>query len=88
MKFRKKLRRFLRDKRNPPTVVICRSGQATLSPKVHVVVSSARGMQSVFTWNADDQGEACATLHGRSLAEIAGLRLIDERDGRSGASTA
>lgn len=35
--------------------------------------------RSVYDFPADEQGEARASLHGRDLAEIAGLPLCDRR---------
>lgn len=65
--------------RHPPVVRISRSGQATARPQVHVSAVGRHGSQSVYTWDADEQGEACATMYGRSLAEIMQRRLVDER---------
>lgn len=60
-------------------VVIDRWAQATQRPKVSVGVNSRRGSQSVYTYDATEQGEACASLYGKGLADILGVRLIDRR---------
>jgi hypothetical protein len=60
-------------------VVINRWGQRTPKPQVTVSVGSIRGSQSVYTFNSDDQGEASATMYGRSLAYILVIRLVDQR---------
>lgn len=74
------IKRWWRNLRNPPAVIISRSGQATSRPQVHVSVASViGGTQGVYTWDATDQGEACATMYGKGLAEIMQRRLIDER---------
>lgn len=65
--------------RYPPVVVICHAGQATPRPQVHVSVEGINGLQGVYTWDADAQGEACATMYGKGLAEIMQRRLIDKR---------
>ena len=65
--------------RRPPVVVISRSGQKTDSPKVHVSVASINGSQSVYTWEANDVGEASALMHGRGLANIIRRKLVDRR---------
>lgn len=72
-------KQWWRNFRRPPAVVISRSGQATERPQVHVSVASISGSQGVYTWDATDQGEACATMYGRGLAEIMKRRLIDTR---------
>lgn len=61
------------------TIRISRSGWKTPSPQVHVSACSRRGAQSVYSWPADDVGEARATMYGKTLAEILGLPLVDER---------
>jgi hypothetical protein len=61
------------------TIRINRSGWKTPSPQVHVSACSRRGAQSVYSWPADDVGEAKATMYGKTLAEILGLPLVDER---------
>jgi len=67
--------------RNPMgCVVITPWGQRTPRPQVSVGVASIRGAQTVYTYDANDQGNASATMHGRSLARILGCRLVDERD--------
>lgn len=65
--------------RHPPVVRICHSGQATPRPQVHVSACGRYGSQGVYSWDADEQGEACATMYGRGLAEIMQRRLVDER---------
>jgi len=68
-----------RNIRRPPVVRISRSGQLTPRPQVHVSVAGLSGSQTVYTWDADDQGEACATMYGRGLASIMRRKLVDER---------
>jgi hypothetical protein len=65
--------------RRPAVVTIKRWGQATSRPQVTVSVLSERGSQSVYTFDCTEQGEASATMHGRSLAHILGLKLVDQR---------
>lgn len=74
-----KLRHWIRERRNPPVVVIDRSGQATARPQVMVSVQSVNGSMTVDAWVSNDQNEALATMFGESLAHITGLRLIDLR---------
>jgi hypothetical protein len=68
-------------------VTIERWGQATPRPKVSVSAQGRRGSQGVYTYDATEQGEACATLYGRGLAEILGVRLIDTREAPCDAPT-
>jgi hypothetical protein len=70
---------WLNNRRHPPRVVIDRSGWATDRPQVHVSVASYFGSMGVYTWDSNDQGEACATMHGRDLAHITRLQLVDRR---------
>lgn len=65
--------------RNPPAVIIEHYGQRTSRPRVHVSVWCVTGGQGVYTWDADDAGNAKATMYGHGLAEIMGRRLIDRR---------
>lgn len=70
-------------------VYIGRSGWVTPRPQVHVSVRSRHasgggGGQSIYSYDADDVGEAKATLYGKSLAEILGVPLIDERSADNG----
>lgn len=69
-----------RRERDFGVVVIDHWAEHTPRPKVSVGVTSKRGSQSVYTYEATEQGEACATLYGRGLAEILGVRLIDQRE--------
>lgn len=73
------IREWWRHRRRPPVIVISRSGQRTPRPQVHVSVQSLNGSQSVYTWDADSQGEACATLYGSGLAHITRFKLVDQR---------
>lgn len=68
-----------KDFRRPPVVEIARWGERTNRPQVGVSVVSRHGAQSVYTWDADDVGEAKATLYGKGLAEIIKRRLVDRR---------
>lgn len=61
------------------TVYIGRYGWKTDRPRVDVSISSRLGAIGVYDFPADEQGEARASLHGRDLAEIAGLPLCDRR---------
>ena len=61
-------------------VTIDRWATSTDRPQITVGVSSRRGSTSIFTWDANDQGDACASLHGKDLAHILGIPLIDHRD--------
>lgn len=74
-----RFRQWYRQVRHPPVVLISRSGQLTPRPQVHVSACGMRGLQGVYTWDANEQGEACATLYGKGLAEIMQRRLVDER---------
>lgn len=66
---------------DPPAVVtIDRSGWLTIRPQVCVGIESKRGAQNVYCFAEDDVGIASAEMHGRDLAEIAGLRLVDRRE--------
>jgi hypothetical protein len=65
--------------RRPALVTISRWGELTPRPQVSVCVQSERGSQSAYTFDANDQGEASATMYGRTLAHILGVRLIDQR---------
>jgi|MicForSoiPHH12_O_1018301.scaffolds.fasta_scaffold02206_2 hypothetical protein len=76
----RRLRERQRHFRRPPVVLISHSGQLTPSPKVHVSVAGLNGTQGVYTWDANDQGEACATMYGQGLADIMRRRLVDQRD--------
>lgn len=71
---------WLRKTRNPPVVVIAYYGQLTPRPQVHVSVQGAHGLQGVYTFDADDMGNAKATMYGTSLAHIMQRRLVDERE--------
>ena len=42
-------------------------------------VGSRYGAQGVYTYKADDVGQATATMNARSLAYIMNVRLIDRR---------
>lgn len=75
-----RIRQWWRNFRRPPAVRICHSGQLTPRPQVHVSVASIYGSQGVYTWHADDQGNAKATMYGKGLAEIMRRRLVDERE--------
>ena len=75
----RRLIEWWRDLRNPPAVLISHFGQKTPRPQVQVSVASRHGCQGVYTWDADEQGNAKATMYGRGLAEITRRRLIDER---------
>ncbi len=68
-----------KDFRRPAVVVIERWAEATEHPQVGVSVQSRRGAQGVYSYDSNDIGEASATLYGKGLAEITGLRLIDKR---------
>lgn len=68
-----------RNFRHPPRVVISCGGERTVRPKVHVSVASIYGMQGVYTWDNDEQGNACATLHAKGLAKITQRKLVDCR---------
>lgn len=65
--------------RRPPAVVIDYSGQETQKPQVHVSVWGHNATQGVYTFDAGPQGDACAELYGRGLANIMGRRLVDNR---------
>lgn len=82
----RRLRRWWNLYRNPAFVTISQWGQLTPRPQVTVSVLSERGSQSVYTYDSNDQGEASATMHGRRLAYILGVRLVDERSPNSGGS--
>lgn len=75
-----RLRLWWRRVRNPPIVEIWHAGQATPRPQVLVSVRGMYGSQTVYTWDANDQGEACATMYGKGLADIMQRRLVDRRD--------
>lgn len=75
----RQIRQWWKQFRNPPVVVIRHFGQRTPQPKVCVSVAGWRGSQTVYTFDANDQGEACATMYGRGLAEIMQRRLVDQR---------
>lgn len=62
-----------------PILTISVSGQMTERPQVHVSAVSSYGAQGLYTWDANEQGHACATMHGRSLSHILGLELADQR---------
>lgn len=74
-----KIREWWQHYRRPPLVLIEYSGQRTPSPKVHVSVAGLTGSQEVYTWDANEQGEACATLYGKGLADIVRRKLVDRR---------
>lgn len=67
-------------KKFQPCVTIDYGGQATDRPMVHVGAYGNGGTQGVYSWPLDDQGNACASLYGRGLAEIFDVPLIDRRD--------
>lgn len=75
-----RLHRWWLNRKYPPSIELSHSSQATESPMVNVSAISMGGRQSIYTWNADSQGEASAEMYGRSLAEILRLRLVDRRD--------
>ncbi|MGH8236171.1 MAG: hypothetical protein ACREXP_04010 [Steroidobacteraceae bacterium] len=60
-------------------VRIATYSELTPSPKVGVSVGSRNGAQSVYDYDATEQGHACATMYGKGLAHITGLPLVDER---------
>lgn len=70
---------FFRERRNPPTVRIDHFGMATTRPQANVAVWSRRGMQSVYTFDLSDAGDAKATMYGRDLARLLGIRVVDSR---------
>jgi hypothetical protein len=74
------MRGYARKCRDLGVVTIEHWGQATPRPKVGVGVASRRGSQSVYTYDATEQGEACATLYGHGVAHILGVPLIDKRE--------
>lgn len=65
--------------RNPPYVEISHYAQATPRPRVSVSVVGPNGLQGVYDFSADEQGEASATMYGNSLARIVRRRLVDRR---------
>jgi hypothetical protein len=67
-------------KKHQPCVTIDYGGTATPNPMVHVGAFGHGGSQGVYSWKLDDQGNACASLYGRGLAEIFDVPLIDRRD--------
>lgn len=73
-------RRWWRLFRYPPLVVISYSGQATPRPQVHVSVVHHGSSQGVYTWDANEQGNAMATMYGRGLAETVCRQLVDTRE--------
>lgn len=48
-------------------------------PQVYVWVEGPHGVQDVYNWDADEQGEARASIYGHGLADIMQRRLIDNR---------
>jgi hypothetical protein len=65
--------------RNPPNVLIHKSGWLTENPTVIVSVNGINGGQSVYVYHDDEIGNAKATLYAQSLAHIVQRRLVDER---------
>lgn len=65
-------------RRSGPAVVICYSGQLTARPQVHVSAVGYMHSQSVYTFDDNEQGNACARMYGKGLAEIFGCRLVIE----------
>lgn len=80
-----RLKHWWRGFRHPPVVSIAFSGQRTDRPQVHVSACGLNGAQTVYTWDATDQGNACATMYGRGLALILQRRLVDQRASQSDA---
>lgn len=66
--------------RYPPVVIIQQVGQATEHPHVDVSVEGIHGVQGVYVWDDDTEGNAKATLYGKGLADIMQRRLIDRRE--------
>lgn len=75
-----KLKRWWRNYRNPPVVVIRRYGQMTESPKVGVSVASTTGSQGVYDFDDNEIGNAKATMYGKGLAQVMQRRLVDDRN--------
>lgn len=63
-----------------PCVTIDYGGTATDRPMVHVGAYGNGGSQGVYSWDANEQGNACASLYGRGLAEIFDVPLYDRRN--------
>jgi hypothetical protein len=78
-----RLQQWWRHFRHPPVVEISHFGQKTDRPQVHVSVCGLYGSQGVYTFDANDQGEACATMYARGLADIMRRRLVDRRSSES-----
>ncbi len=69
--------------RNVPVISVAYFGWLTGRPQV-VVSASGRypqgwGSQTVYAYLVHENGDACATMHGESLAQIIGARYVDER---------
>lgn len=73
----------IREYLSRPIVVIRRSGQLTDKPKVNVSVARLYSSQGVYTWEDTPQGNACAEMYGKNLAEIVRASLVDQRKGDS-----
>lgn len=77
------LQRLL-EKRPRAFLELSLSGQKTAQPKVHVSAhGSVPGVfassQTVYTFLANDSGNAQAEMYGKGLAQIFGVRLVDRR---------
>ncbi len=75
----RRIRRLLGIARLRPCIEVSRFGQRTVRPRVSVSVRSRSGAISVYVFDADEQGEAKATLYSRDLSHITGLPLADIR---------
>lgn len=65
--------------RAKPYVLLSYSGQLTSRPQVHVSVHNYMSAQGVYTWDANDVGNARAEMYGKGLADIIKAPLVDER---------
>lgn len=74
-----KLKHWWRRLRSRPAIVIDYSGQRTSRPQVHVTAHGFMAVQGIYSWDADESGNAKATMYGQGLANIMRCRLVDQR---------
>lgn len=74
-----RFKQWRRDRRTPPHIEISYFGWETEVPHVNVSAFSTRGSMSIYTYAADDVGEARASMHGELLSRILNVPLVDRR---------
>jgi hypothetical protein len=79
MKVVRTIRRMWRIYKRRPAIVISEFGQATKRPQVTVSLHGGSGAMTLFAYDANDAGQAHATMSARSAGNISGLPVFDDR---------